>query len=121
MGVMRSVKLGGAEFSEPDLINTTDWHCYMRYEELSDDLEAVYILYGDNETVLYVGYTAKLRTRLSQHMYRFKDEVKSIYYCTNRGMNLRELEKILYFLLKPKYSSKKILPESMYIMARRGR
>lgn len=110
---MDSIKIGSGQFSIPDMLRT-DWYSWTAYQELTDDTVAVYILRGSNDQVLYVGFTEHLR-----------DEIHTIEYITKRDSGLgdvylRELEKILYYVLRPKYSSKKIVPQTMYRMRRRG-
>ncbi|MEC2292685.1 GIY-YIG nuclease family protein [Bacillus licheniformis] len=117
---MGSIKVGIAQFSIPKMVRT-DWYWWQSYERFGD-IEAVYILRGEKDEVLYVGYTAKLKTRLEQHLYGpFRDEIKAIEYIAEDKIPMKymiELEKILYFLLKPRYCKKKILPHTMYSMKR---
>lgn len=116
---MDFTKIGNGQFTRPEMARV-DWHSYMFYKELADDLEAVYVLRDRNEEVLYVGHTTQLKKRLTKHLYSpFENEIESIDYLVKDKMNLRELEKILYFFLKPKYSNKKIIPHTLYQMKRR--
>ncbi|MEX3625144.1 GIY-YIG nuclease family protein [Viridibacillus arvi] len=119
---MNYTKLGGTQFTVPDLIHS-DYTSRFPYEKMTDELEAVYILRGENEEVLYVGYSTQLKKRLTTHLYgSFKDEIKTIEYIPNERMQgnvfIMELEKILYYLLKPKYSKKKIYPHTLHTMSR---
>jgi hypothetical protein len=89
---------------------------------ITDKTQAVYILYGSNREVLYVGYTEQLFVRLKTHLNNYKNEIEAIDYITDEGrsfassgnMHMRELEKVLYSLLRPKYCKKKIIPETLY-------
>ncbi|PEC46380.1 GIY-YIG nuclease family protein [Bacillus sp. AFS096315] len=116
-----SINLGSAEFSMPEIVRT-DWHAWMDYNKLTDKTVAVYILRGYDNEVLYVGYSSQLRKRLESHLYgKFNEEIKSIEYIENQwegNKTIIEIEKILYFFLKPKYCNKKILPTSLYQMNR---
>ncbi len=116
-------QLGAIKFTVPDQVRT-DYHAWMSYTPLSDDITGVYILRGIKGEALYVGYTTQLKRRLASHMSKhYRDEIKTVDYivCNHRngGMNALELEKILYYLLRPKYSKKKILPDHYYTMKRR--
>lgn len=99
------------------------WYSFRTYKELSENLESVYVLRGQNDEVLYVGYFSRLKIGLIQHLHGpFRDEIMSVDYIVNqqRGNKpIRELEKIPYYLLKPKYFKKKILPKTLYQMHRK--
>lgn len=114
------VKLGKVAFSFPYQLCYNNFSSYS-YENLTDKTMGVYILFGEEEEVLYVGYSSQLKKRIISQVNNshFKDEIVSIHYIINDNqIEAINLEKILYFLLKPKYCKKKINPENYYTMER---
>ena len=92
---------------------------YWNFSYITDNTQAVYILYGLDKVVLYVGHTERLLSRLQSHLRKYKSEIIAIDYITKDNLcagdtGMRELEKILYYLLEPKYCKKKIIPETIY-------
>ena len=113
-----SVKLGKVTLTSPNQVYN-DWYSWYEYKELTEETMGVYILFGVGEKVLYVGYSTQLRKRIETQVNRahFKDEIVSIHYIIfDKQLEAINMEKILYFLLKPKYSMKKIFPKKYYTM-----